>query len=265
LRTVVANGIRLAVAEAGPGDAPPLLFANSLGTDYRVFDALLPHLPPGLRIIRYDKRGHGLSEVAPEAYAMADLVGDVIALLDRLEVPSTIVLGLSIGVVIAQGLAATAPERVRGLILMDTAAKIGSDEMWNARIAAVRKGGVPAIADAIMERWFSPSFLADHPGDVAAFRRMLEQTPAPGYVGACIALRDADYRASAAAIHVPTLVICGSEDRALPPESVRATASAIRGAEFFMVDGSGHFPRVEAPALTGRRIATFLRDKGLVS
>jgi pimeloyl-ACP methyl ester carboxylesterase len=105
----------------------------------------------------------------------------------------------------------------------------------------------------------------DHPGDVAAFRRMLEPTPAAGYVDACIALRDADYRAIAAAVRVATLAICSSEDRALPPACVRATASAIRGAEFFMVDGSGPFPCVEAPALTGRRIATFLRDKGLVS
>lgn len=99
----MANGIRLAVAEAGRRDAPPLLFATSLGTDYRVFDALLPHLLPRLRTIRSDKRGHGLSEATAERYAMADLVGDVIGLLDRLEVPSVIVLGLSIGGVIAQG------------------------------------------------------------------------------------------------------------------------------------------------------------------
>ena len=265
MRSVRANGVSLAVVETGPEHAPAIVFANSLGTDYRVFDALLHHLPPGLRIIRYDKRGHGLSEATPEPYAMDDHVSDLTGLLDALEVKSAIVLGLSVGGVIAQGFALAAPDRVRGLILMDTASRIGSDAMWNDRIAAVRAGGVEAIADAIMKRWFSPAFLADRPTDVAAYRRMLVQTSTAGYIGSCVALRDVDYRAAAPTIHMPTLVICGSEDKALPPESVEATAAAIPGAEFFKIDGVGHFPCVEAPEITGRRVATFLRDKGLVS
>jgi 3-oxoadipate enol-lactonase len=171
LRIVRANGIHLAVTAAGPQHGPALVLANSLGTDFRIFEALLPHLPPGLRIIRYDKRGHGLSETTPEPYAMADHVADLTCLLDALAVKSAIVLGLSIGGVIALGLALAAPDRVDGLILMDTASRIGGDEMWNARIAAVRATGLQGIADAIMERWFSPAFAATNQPDVDAHRR----------------------------------------------------------------------------------------------
>ncbi len=265
MRTIRVNGVDLAFAEGGARDGPPLVFANSLGTDYRVFDALLPHLPSRLRTIRYDKRGHGLSSVPSPPYAMSDHVADLAALLDALGVGPAVVLGLSIGGVIAQGLAVREPDRVRGLILMDTASRIGSDEMWNARIATVRDAGLAGIADAMMERWFSPAFLAGDPVNVAGYRRMLLQTPPAGYVGSCVALRDADYSNAVPAIRVPTLVICGSADRALPPASVAATAAAIPGAEFFMVDGVGHFPCVEAPDVVGRRIGAFLIANGFVS
>lgn len=265
MRVVRANGVHLAVSVTGPDASPTLVLANSLGTDYRVFDALLPFLPAGLRIIRYDKRGHGLSESPPSPYAIGDHVADLAGLFDVLGVRSAIVLGLSIGGIIAQGLAAAAPDLVRGLVLMDTASKIGSGAMWNARIAAVRENGIAGIADAIMERWFSPAFLASRPDGVAAYRRMLMATSVEGYIGSCIALRDADYRAEAPAIRVPTLVICGTADRALPPDSVRATAAAIPGAEYFEVAGVGHFPCVEAPEATGRRICDFLRVSRFVS
>ncbi|MEZ5715275.1 MAG: alpha/beta fold hydrolase [Paracoccaceae bacterium] len=145
---------------SGPEDGPALVFANSLGCDFRLWDALLPHLPPSLRLLRYDKRGHGLSSCPAGPYSMGALVRDAEKLLDHLGLSEVVFVGLSIGGMIAQGLAVKRLDLVRGLVLSNTAAKIGQPAMWEERIAAVRAGGIEALADATMERWFSRSFRA---------------------------------------------------------------------------------------------------------
>jgi 3-oxoadipate enol-lactonase len=258
------NGIHIHVAVEGPERGPALVFANSLGTDFRIWDPLLPHLPAGLRVLRYDKRGHGLSDAPPAPYRMADHVGDLAGLLDVLGVPSAVVIGLSIGGLIAQGLAAAHPERVRGLVLMDTAHKIGSAEFWKARIEAVQAGGVASIADTVMGIWFSPPFHAAHANDVVGWRNMLSRTPIDGYLGSCMAIRDTDYETEARTIRAPTLFLCGSLDRSTPPETVKATAGLIPGARFVLIEGAGHIPCVETPAEVARHVGGFLKEQGLV-
>jgi 3-oxoadipate enol-lactonase len=263
MRMVTANGINLAVREDGDGAGPALVFSNSLGTDHRVFDALLPLLPKRLRIVRYDKRGHGLSDAPPHPYRMEDNVADLAGILEALGVTQAVIVGLSIGGVIAQGIAAARPDLVRAIVLMDTGYRIGTDALWNTRIEAVLKDGVAAIAGPIMERWFSPQFRAGRPAELALFRNMLTRTPAEGYVGCCAALRDVDYEASTRTLRIPALAICGTLDLATPPDLVRATAALIPGTRYVPIEGSGHLPCVEDPVPVANAINAFLKEIGL--
>ena len=159
-------------AESGLKDGAPVLFSNSLGTDFRIWDRVLARLPKGLRIIRYDKRGHGLSDCNGRNYGMADHVADAAAVLDAAGAKDAVVVGLSIGGMIAQGLAAERPDLVRGVVLCDTGAKIGAPEMWAERIKAVEAGGIEALEDSILERWFSKRFRAEEKGELALWRNM---------------------------------------------------------------------------------------------
>lgn len=258
MRVFEANGVTLHWREDGDPAGRPLVFANSLGTDMRLWDQVLPVLPAGLRIIRYDKRGHGLSETPPAPYALADLVDDAEALLDGLGVRDCLFVGLSIGGMIGQGLAARRPDLIRALVLSNTAAKMGEPAMWQARIDAIRAGGMKAVADAVMERWFSPGFLARP--ELTAWRNLLTRTPVEGYVGCSAAIAGADLSATTRGLHLPTLAIAGSEDGASPPELVRGTAAMIKGCRFEVVDGAGHLPCVENPAAYAALLTDFLKE-----
>lgn len=258
---VRANGVVLHVRDSG-GDKPAVAFANSLGTDFRIWDKVAERLAPHCRLIRYDKRGHGLSETTPAPYAMTDHVADLAALLDHLGVKSAAIVGLSVGGLIAQGLAATHPDLVRALVLSNTAHKIGTNESWNARIDAVTTNGIASIADNVMKLWFTPDFHARRAEELAGCRNMLARTPLDGYVGTCAALRDADLTESTRALALPVLCIAGDQDGSTPPALVRSMAELIRGAEFRVIAGSGHIPCVEQPEAVAALILQFLKTAG---
>lgn len=252
-----ANGIVLHYEDTG-GDRPVIVFANSLGTDFRIWDKVAAALRPDFRIIRYDKRGHGLSEATPAPYAMSDHVNDLAALLDELRVKSAVIVGLSVGGVIAQGLAAIRPDLVRGLVLSNTAHKIGTNESWNARIATVEANGIESIADNVMKLWFTPAFRSPPNAEFAGCRTMLVRSPLAGYLGTCAALRDSDLTESTRALKVPVLCLVGDQDGSTPPDLVRSTADLIRGSDFRIVADAGHIPCVEQPAAVTALIRQFL-------
>ncbi|NNU79597.1 3-oxoadipate enol-lactonase [Halovulum dunhuangense] len=258
MRLIETNGILTHIHESGDPDGLPVVFANSLGTDLRVWDALLPLLPAGLRLIRYDKRGHGLSDCPPPPYGMGELVDDAAALLDALDVRDAVFVGLSIGGMIAQGLAAERPDLVRAIVLCDTAAKIGTEAMWEDRIAAVRTGGIVAIEGSILERWFSARFRRENTAELAGWRHMLTRTPAAGYMGCSAAIAHTDLMESTARLRLPALAVVGAEDGSTPPDLVRETARLIPGCRFEVIPGAGHLPCVEQPAILARHIAAFL-------
>ncbi|NNF92331.1 MAG: alpha/beta fold hydrolase, partial [Boseongicola sp.] len=180
------NGVSLHYREDGVPEGRPVVFANSLGTDLRLWDPILPHLPGGLRIVRYDKRGHGLSDCPPPPYSMGALVSDAEALLDVLNIRDAVFVGLSIGGMIAQGLAIKRLDQIRAMVISNTAVKIGTKEMWDDRIAAVRSGGIEALADAVLERWFSKPFRASP--ELTQWRNMLIRQPRDGYIGCSAAI-----------------------------------------------------------------------------
>ena len=237
----------------GPQDAPTLLLSNSLGTDLRLWDGLMPHLRQW-RVVRYDKQGHGLSDLG-DGTQIVQHAADAAAVLDAFGGRATVI-GCSIGGLIAQRLAADRPDLVRALVLSNSAAKLGTRESWHDRIDAVHKGGTAAIADAVMERWFAPRFRATP--ELALWRNMLARTPRAGYIAACHALASADQTSATARLRLPCLVIAGADDGAAPPDLVRATADLIADAEFHMIDACGHLPCVEAPAAMAARLVPFL-------
>lgn len=254
------DGLRIHYRDEGDPAGPPVVFANSLGTDMRLWDPILPLLPGGLRLIRYDKRGHGLSDCPPPPYAMGALVRDAEALLDRLDVRNCVFVGLSIGGMIGQGLAVKRLDQVRALVLSNTAAKIGQPEMWRDRIDKVGTGGIEALADAVMERWFSRTFLRSP--EMAAWRNMLTRTPADGYAGCCAAISGTDFYTPTSGLRLPLLAIAGSEDGATPPDLVRETAGLVPGSKFHLIRGAGHLPCVEAPEEYAETLTHFLKDVG---
>lgn len=239
----------------GPDGAPVVIFANSLGTDLRLWDALLPLLPQGLRYLRYDKQGHGLSDLW-QADRLQDHADDAIALIRDVAQGPVVFVGLSIGGLIGQRVASQHPDLVRALVLSNTAARLGTPDSWQDRIAAIRRDGLPAMADGIMQRWFGPDFRATP--QVAPWRNMLARTAPEAYVAACHALAGADQTQATAALDLPTAVIAGSADGASPPDLVAATAALIRDASFDIISGAGHLPCVETPAAHAAIIAPFL-------
>ncbi len=244
------------------GDAAgaPIVFANSLGTDMRLWDPILPLLPKGLRIIRYDKRGHGLSSAPSAPYSMGNLVRDAEQLLDYLEVKDCVFVGLSVGGMIAQGLAVKRMDQIRALVLSNTAAKIGTPEMWQQRMDAVRKGGIEALADATMDRWFSKSFRAS--AEMTLWRNMMVRQPVDGYLGCCSAISGTDFYTPTSGLRLPTLGIAGSEDGSTPPDLVRETVDLIPGSRFALIRKAGHLPCVERPQDFAQLIGDFLTEIG---
>jgi 3-oxoadipate enol-lactonase len=244
----------------GAAGKPALLFANSLGSDLRIWDDLAERLAGGFRSIRYDLRGHGLSEAPVPPYSAADLAGDAAAILERLNIRQAIVCGVSVGGLVAQAVALHHPDRVRALVLCDTGAKIATAEAWQQRIDKVRADGVDSLVPMTMERWFSAGFRARNPADVRGYSLMLRQSSAAGYMGVCAALRDTDFRSAAARIKQPTLVICGAQDIATPPDMARELASLIPGAQFSLIENAGHLPCVEQPAAMADRMMEFFQE-----
>lgn len=253
------NGVILHHQLIGAAPARPVIvFVNSLGTDFRIWRDVIVRLAGEYGILTYDKRGHGLSEVGQSPYRMSDHVDDLAALLDHYQMKDVIVCGLSVGGMIAQGLAAARPDLVRALILCDTGHKIGTAEMWNARIASIEKGGIASISDGILERWFTKRFRAPENAEFTGYKLMLERTPLAGYLGTCAAIRDTDFTAVARAIKVPTICIVGTEDGSTPPSLVGELARLVPGALYQEIPNAAHLPCIEAPAVLTEVIRSFI-------
>ena len=255
---IEANSIKLHVQEDGNPNGTPVVFANSLGTDLSLWDGVIPHLPQNLRFIRYDKRGHGQSEVPTPPYSMGALVSDLEALLDTLQVRDAVVVGCSIGGMIAQGLAVKRLDQVRAMVLSNTACKIGTKDMWRERIEAVEQSGIEALADATMERWFSRQFRTNSGPD--RWRDLMTSQPKDGYLGCMAAISGTDFYTPTSGLTLPTLAIAGNEDGSTPPDMVRETAELIRGSRFELMRGVGHLPMVEKPEEYANLLTDFLSE-----
>ena len=255
------NGITLHYQLIGaPEGRPVLVFANSLGTDLRIWRDVILRLVGDFAIVTYDMRGHGLSDLGKPPYSIDDHVGDLAGLLDYLEVKSAVICGLSVGGLVAQGLYATRPDLVRALILCDTAHKIGTAEGWAARIAAVEKDGIESIADNIFKLWFTPTFHTQRRDELAGYRNMLVRQPVDGYIGTCAAIRDADFTEAASRIAVPAICVVGDQDGSTPPDVVLELAKLIPRARYEVIKAAAHIPCVEQPEALSAVMRAFIDE-----
>jgi len=242
----------------GPGGSPVLVFSNSLGTDYSLWDPQACEFRKKLRVLRYDSRGHGQSSTTPGPYSVELLSKDVLALLDALELDRVHFCGLSLGGMIGMWLGANASQRLNKVVLCNTGAKIGTAEGWNARIEAVQKGGMKSISSAVLERWFTLSFHEKAPGQVSRIRNVLEGLNPEGYAACCAAVRDFDFRDELGNIRVPTLVIAGAHDPATPPADGRFIADHIPGARYVEANAA-HLSNIEDQERFNAELTAFLK------
>lgn len=256
------NDVVLHFRVEGDQNARPLVLANSLGTDARIWDQVIAGFAARYRVISYDKRGHGLSDAPDGDYSLADHVDDLDGLLRHLGIERLALAGISVGGLIAQGFALRHPNRLAALVLCDTAPKVGDAAMWNQRIAAVRENGLAAIAGPVMERWFSERFRVEQADQLTGWRNMFLRMPVDGYAGTCAALRDTDLRDAIGGIDVPTLVVVGEQDLSTPVELVRGVAEAIAGAQFAIIPDCGHIPSIEQPQALAALMTKFLNEVG---
>ncbi|MEE2953429.1 MAG: 3-oxoadipate enol-lactonase [Pseudomonadota bacterium] len=246
-------------AGARPG-SQTLVFVNSLGTDFRIWDAVVATLGGRFTTLRYDKRGHGLSDVGATPYRMDDHIADLAALMDRFELRRAVIVGLSVGGMIAQGLARSRPDLVEALVLSNTAHKIGDRATWDQRIDTVERDGIGAICEGVMEKWFTPDFRREDNPAFRGHRNMLLRASGEGYMATCNAIANTDFTKEAPLIDVPTLCIAGEEDGSTPPDLVRSLADLIPNARFALIEAAGHIPNVERPEAYANEIERFLQE-----
>jgi 3-oxoadipate enol-lactonase len=233
----------------GAADAPVVLLAHAVGTSLDIWDAqVAPLVAAGLRVVRYDHRGHAGSPAPPGPYTIADLGADAVTLLDHLGVERASFAGISLGGMVALWLGAYAPERIDRLAPCFASAHISPPDIWIERATIARRDGMAALTDAVLARWFTPGFAERDPAAVARLRAIFEATVPEGYAGSAEAIAGMDQRADLGRIGAPTLVVAGSEDIATPPEEhARPIAEAIPGARLEVIEGAPHIASIETP------------------
>ncbi len=257
------DGARLYWRGDGDPARPPLLLGNSLGTDHALWNPVLSALTRHFHVLRFDLRGHGASDAPAGEYTIEALARDALAVADAAGAARFSYAGISIGGMIGQWLGANAGERLERLVLSNTSAKVDSS-VYGERIAKVRAGGTAAVADAVLQRWFTERFRARSDERLASARTTLEAVDRNGYAGCCAALRDMDLRDADARIRVPTLVITGTHDLATPKAQGEAIAAAIAGAQHIELP-SAHIPVTEMPQLYAHTLLAFLAKPTIVS
>ncbi len=260
LRPGVSGGLSAAPSPSGrvssPG--PALLFINALGTNHRIWDGVLGALRFAGPVLRFDMRGHGLSEVGDAPYVVESLAADALGLLDHFGLESVVVCGLSVGGLVAQELAVSAPSRVKAAVLCGTAARIGTREGWRQRMAQVQAGGIGSITDSVMSRWFGPLYRSLEADAVRGYRCMLERTPSDGYLATLHALGEADMTERVRNVRAPVLVVSGELDQATPPGAGLELAGLFPAARFELLEGASHLMSVEKPRELAGLIDQFL-------
>lgn len=242
--------------EVSHGEGPALVFLNSLGTDLRMWDDVCARIPSNWSTLRMDKRGHGLSETGPEGHGIGDLASDVLHAMDFAAIERAVIIGCSVGGLIAQHIALMKPERVQGLVLSNTAPALGSPERWLSRINTISEAGMASVSNEIIQLWFGPAFLET--AEVTLWNALLKRTDQSGYIACCRAIADADITGKVSEISCPSLVLAGQHDRATPPAVVQALAHALPRAEYQEFRTAGHLPAVEVPCLFAAALEGFV-------
>ena len=253
-----ANGIAMRYELEGPADAPVVLFSNSLGTRLEMWDAQMPALTQRFQALRYDSRGHGESAAPPGPYTIELLAADALGLLDALGIERAHFCGLSKGGMVGQVLGAQHGGRLISLTLCSTACHMEAKHLWDERIKAAQEQGMAALADAVVERWFTPEFRAEPSILVERVRQMVLNTPAHGYAACCAAIRDMDLREAITSIRVPTQIIVGAADPATPPAKAEEIHERIPGSRLEVIPDAAHLLNIEQDVAFDASLRAFL-------
>ncbi|WP_067435127.1 3-oxoadipate enol-lactonase [Nocardioides jensenii] len=245
----------------GPAGAPTVVLSNSLGSTLHMWDRNVDDLSRHFTVVRYDTRGHGKSAVLEGAAHLDDLCDDVIALLDQLDLATVHFVGLSLGGMTGMRLAVRNPERLDRLVVLCTSPYLGPASNWSDRAALVRAEGTGAVAEAVVDRWYSPGFLASEHERVTEARAMVAGTPADGYAACCEAIATMDLRDEIKQISAPTLAIAGADDPSTPPPHLQGIADAVQQGRLLVVPDSAHLANDEQPAVVTPAIIAHLQGE----
>jgi 3-oxoadipate enol-lactonase len=240
------NTVELHCERSGPRDAPVVLLGPSLGTTLEMWNPVVATLVGDHCIVRFDHRGHGRSPAPAGPYEIADLGGDVLALLDRLELERVAYVGVSLGGMVGIWLAAHAPTRIERLVCICSSAHLPPAQAWAERAATVRAAGsVAVVADAVLARWFTPDYAQTHVEVIEWVGAMLRSSAPEGYAACCGAIERLDLRGELERISAPTLVVGVADDSATPPEHSRAIATGVPGARLEVLAHGAHLAAIE--------------------
>ncbi len=256
--TIQANGIDINYKLEGSQDAPTVTLSNSLLTNYTMWDAQMPVLTEKYRVLRYDTRGHGGSQVTPGPYSFELLTEDAYALHQALGIGKTHFVGLSMGGMIGQLLAAKYRDLLLSVTLCDTSSRMPHPEIWDDRIAAAQSGGIEAVVDGTLERWFTPAMKEREPGEIGRVAAMIRGTTVDGFCANCHAIKALDQTGILSGISTPTLIIVGAEDPATTPEMSRTIHAEIAGSELAILPDAAHLANIEQPAAFNDVLTNFL-------
>ena len=242
----------------GPEDAPALVLSNSLSSDLTMWEAQVAEWCKHFRVLRYDQRGHGRSVVSEGPYSIERLAQDALAIMNHVGIAKAHWCGLSMGGMVGMWILTHARQRIDRAVLANTAAHMGPPELWNGRIRTASKGGMEALVDATIQRWFTRRFIDTAHDEIVRMRAMILATPVAGYKACCSAIRDMDQREAIRSVTNPTLVIVGEHDPATTPEAGRLIHEAIRGSKLVTLDAA-HIGNMEQPQAFTEAVLEFLR------
>ncbi len=255
---IKANGIEVDYRLEGPAGAPVIMLSNSFLTDCGMWDFQVPAFTAKHRVLRYDSRGHGGTEATPGAYSIELLATDAVALLDALDIPRVHFMGLSMGGMVAQMMAAKHASRLLSVCLCDTACRLPPPSAWNDRIELAKKDGAAAFKKPMTERWLTQGFRERHPEIVEKFGAMIARTSLDGLIGCAQGIRDMDLTPILAEIGVPTQIIVGEHDFGTPISAAEFLHAQIAGSRLAVIKGAAHLPNVEQTVTFDRTVLDFI-------
>jgi len=259
-RITMDDGIGLYVEAAPDNGKPPLLFLNALGADHTMWDGQMPVFSEHFRVVRFDDRGHGQSEIPDMPYTIDRLGRDARGVLEAFDIDSAHIVGMSKGGMTAAWLGANSPEHVEKLVICSSAPHLAPRDVWEGRANTARNEGVESLVDAVIGRWFTEDFRAHRPETIARIRAMILGTSNAGYAACCEALAEMDLRDDLELIPVPTLVLCGDSDPGVQPAKTREWVALIEGARLEVIRKSAHLPNIEQPDAFNQLVLDFLKD-----
>jgi 3-oxoadipate enol-lactonase len=255
---IKANGISINYRVDGPDGAPWLVFSNSLATSLAMWDEQAAALQDQFRVLRYDQRGHGLTDAPAGRYPFDTLLADVLGLLDALSIETAHFAGLSMGGATALGLAERHPERFDRIVVCDSPCQSTpqGSQQWEERIAIAQQKGMNALVEPTVSRWFPPDIYAKNPPHIDKVRGMIRATPVDGFIGCAAALAAHDYASAVATVKRPVLFLVGEKDA--PAPAMRKLNEKLPGSRYVEMPGAGHICNMDRPAEFTRAVREFL-------